>query len=760
VKLLITLVLLHGILLAQAVPDPNVSTKLPRPNVPSDEVWVRATQQTTEGSVWKGRGMVEIRTNEIVLRADEIDYDRDKDYAEARGNVQFESFKSGEKLACDKVEYDLEKATGKFYKPKGSSPAKIDARPGLLVTSNPFYFEGDWAEKFRQTGKDGKEEDRYVLHNGFITDCKVPDPAWTLRGPKFDIIPGERAVAYNTLYRLRGIPLFYAPFFYKSLKRLPRRSGFLTPNAGNSSRRGAMVGAGYFWAINRSYDLMYRTQLFTTRGFAHTFDFRGRPNDRSDFNFNLYGVNDRGIKIGDQFRKQGGYLFTFNGKARLFKGFNAFSQINYLSKFEFRQAFTESFTEAIYAETHSTAYIEKHWSTYGFNIIYQRDQNFQSAEIGDTILIRKTPQFQFLSRDRALNSKGLPIYVSWDSTFGLLHRSQPQFQTRQYVDRADFTPRVSTAIHFAGFSLIPSFSARGSHYGSSLQNGKVSGDGFWRFTREAMAELVLPSLAKIGTAPKLFGGGQYKHVIESRASVRHAAGVEDFNKVIRFDSTELVANTTEVEYSLTNRLYTKNKDGNVKEVMSWELWQRRYLDPTFGGAVVPGRRNVLDSTVGLTPFSFLDGPRGYSPVVSTFRLQPNKIGVEWRTDYDPMRQHVVNSSLTADSRWDKYFVSVGHNQIRSSDALTPNSNQFRASFGIGNENRRGWNVGTLAFYDYRIQQLQYVSTQVTKNWDCCGVSVQYRRFNFGTRQENQFRVAFAIANIGSFGTLRRQERLF
>jgi len=50
---------------------------------------------------------------------------------------------------------------------------------------------------------------------------------------------------------------------------------------------------------------------------------------------------------------------------------------------------------------------------------------------------------------------------------------------------------------------------------------------------------------------------------------------------------------------------------------------------------------------------------------------------------------------------------------------------------------------------------------VTYNSDCCGLSVQYRRFNFGTRPgDDQFRVAFAIANIGSFGTLKRQERIF
>ena len=69
-------------------------------------------------------------------------------------------------------------------------------------------------------------------------------------------------------------------------------------------------------------------------------------------------------------------------------------------------------------------------------------------------------------------------------------------------------------------------------------------------------------------------------------------------------------------------------------------------------------------------------------------------------------------------------------------------------------------AGFFANYDYRIGRMQFNQSQVTYNTDCCGLSVQFRRFNFGTRNENQWRVAFVIANIGSFGTLRRQERFF
>ena len=73
-----------------------------------------------------------------------------------------------------------------------------------------------------------------------------------------------------------------------------------------------MLGGGYYWAINRSYDASYRGQWFTQRGFAHHVDLRGRPSQTSDFNFLLYGVNDKGAKNDDGTRRppEGGVLMT------------------------------------------------------------------------------------------------------------------------------------------------------------------------------------------------------------------------------------------------------------------------------------------------------------------------------------------------------------------------------------------------------------------------------------------------------------------
>jgi LPS-assembly protein len=170
---------------------------------------------------------------------------------------------------------------------------------------------------------------------------------------------------------------------------------------------------------------------------------------------------------------------------------------------------------------------------------------------------------------------------------------------------------------------------------------------------------------------------------------------------------------------------------------------------------------VVLSTVDFTGYDFLDQPRNYSPVVSILRTRPvNWLGLEWRADYDPLRGQIVNSSFSADARYGDYFLSVGHTEVRSVPQLSPNANQFRGGLGFGNPNHRGWNAAFTSVYDFRVGTMQFATTQVTYNTDCCGISVQYRRFNFGTRFENQFRIAFAVANIGTFGTLKKQERLF
>jgi len=60
-----------------------------------------------------------------------------------------------------------------------------------------------------------------------------------------------------------------------------------------------------------------------------------------------------------------------------------------------------------------------------------------------------------------------------------------------------------------------------------------------------------------------------------------------------------------------------------------------------------------------------------------------------------------------------------------------------------------------------VNKLQFVSSQATYNWDCCGVTMEYRSYTIANvRNENLFRFTFTLANIGGFGSLRHQESLY
>jgi LPS-assembly protein len=736
----------------------------PRPGAPApDEYLIRAVQQEQDGPLIHLRGMALVETTDMRLQADEIDYNRDTEYAEARGNVHFQNFTNGEKLNCDRVEYNVGEKTGKFYNVTGSATTRIVARPGRLTTQNPFYFAGEWAERI---------QDRYILHQGFLTDCLVPakpsTPWWTLHAPTFDIIPGDRAITHNAWLHIRRVKLFYFPFFYKSLDKEPRRSGFLMPNIGNSSSRGQIIGMSYFWAINRSYDLTYNADFFSKVGFAHHADFRGKVNSTTDFDAILFTVPSPPSTPINGVTPTAGVTMTVNAKTQLGHGWEGRGVLDYLSSFAFRQQFTESFSEAVFSETHSVGFIDKHWSDFGVDVVAQRIVNFQSAAAGDLISLRKLPEVEFLEREHQI--RDLPFWFSFDSSYGLERRSQPLFQTRQFVQRGDLAPHVMTAFNWLGIHIAPSVGFRETFYDSSLTPSStptapaVNGENVLRSSRDVTVDLALPSLERVFNTPARFEkfglGKKLKHVIEPRATYKYVTGINDFARIVRFDQTDLLSNTNEVDFSLTNRLLSKDVNGTVTDLLTWQVWYARYFDPMFGGAVVPGIRNVLASSLDLTGFAFIDGVRHQSPVVSSFRIQ-SRVGVEWRADWDPVRRGLVNSGATIDVRSGFKFFSLGHYDVKSDPILTPSANQLRALIGYGNDTKKGWNYGASVFYDYRKSLLQYTQAQVTYNTDCCGLSVQFRRIEIiGARNENQFRVAFALSNIGTFGTLKRQEKIF
>jgi len=774
----------------------SIKANLPGPN----ELEFYAVKQQESNPPWRYlRGAAKIITSDFQLSADEIDYNSDTDWAYARGHVHLEHFVTGDKLDADHGEYNIKTQTGRFYVVSGTSPAKIMSSPGILTTTNPFYFEAQWAERIR---------DRYIIHKGFVTDCKVPKPWWQFQAPLFDIIPGDRAIARNTVFRLKRVPIFYLPFFYRPLGKNPRSSGFLTPNAGHSTLFGWMVGAGYYWAISPSYDMTGIVHYFTDRGPAFSYNFRGKPNQVSDFAFRLYSVDDLyGVPAAPQI-KQGGTEFEITGRTQLL-GFTGYLDWNYLSSYVFRQIFSYDFTNTIGSEVNSIGFLGRHYDhdTYALNFVAERNQLFESAPASNStppsqVITSKLPSIEWKGRDQQILHGSLPVWFSFGASAGMLTRSEATGTTPDYsafsptqifntgpIARIDIEPRVMTEFSLKGLHFTPSLTLGATDYSNSYSINSTTypagvsnyydtpttivrlGNGnLFRKDADFALDLNLPPLERVFTPPKwLHIGPKVKHVIELEAKYEYVTGIDQFQRIIHFDATDLLSDTNQVTLWLTNRLYRKDAHGNVSEFLDWRIGQSRYFDPTFGGAVLTNlnptlgqyQRVVTLATEEISPYAFISGPRTYSPVVSTLTMNPYSFfNISWQTEYDPLQHKFIDQSVSGGFRYRNFFANVGENAISTNPLFMPTNNQMTISGGYGNSNRVGWNASALYDYDLVSGRELFDFYQITYNTNCCGFGFQLRQFHLGLRIENQYLFSLSVANIGSFGSLQKQSRIF
>jgi LPS-assembly protein len=248
--------------------------------------------------------------------------------------------------------------------------------------------------------------------------------------------------------------------------------------------------------------------------------------------------------------------------------------------------------------------------------------------------------------------------------------------------------------------------------------------------------------------------GTWRHVLEPSLEYRYRAGARRFHETIVVDETDLLANTSEIEYAVTNRFMAGH------EFLSWRVAQTLFFDPTFGGVIVPGARNVFSPLLELTGFAFADGERRFSPIVSTVRISTTpQTSTDIQVDYDTVEHEFRSAGIIGEANRGPLFSAVSYFLIKRSGIEAP-SNQIRGLVGYGNQDKPGISAAMNVAYDFQRSLFQGSTLQVGYNTDCYGLSVEFSQVDLGARKESRFRFELSLKNLGSIGTIRRQERLF
>jgi len=724
-----------------------------------DVATLEADQQRQVGRIFYADGHVDVRYQNTRLRADHVEYDEDAQAATARGNVQLDY--DTQHVEAEDGRYEVRTGRGTFHHVRATFAMQRRPTPTVLISPNPLYFEAQWVERL--------DEKTYRVHKAWLTVCDPGRPTWKFYAPRATVKLQQTVHLENGNFRLLSVPVLYLPYAtFPAEKR--RDSGFLIPVVGNSSRKGLVLGEGVYWAPTDWADASLSSDYFSKRGWSQRADVRMRPWENATLEANYFGVLDRGLDEPPLPRiNQGGHEERLLFTSLLGDGWRAVADLDQLSSLTFRLAWADTYSQAVNSEVRNTAFVQNNFKGFSLGVAALSYENFLSATPATSITVRAAPELDFSSVDQA-PFRQLPVYFSFDAFTGGVHRGEDvtPFSTPWLVERSEFAPSVTIPLHWGPWlGVTPSFTFRSTFYGGQQVNGAFLDQGVFRNTEEFSLDVRPPALDRIWN----HGDVKWKHVIEPDVVYRLVSGVNDFGRFIRFDEDDTLTDTNELEYGITQRLLRRSGDGDTEELVSWRLVQKYFFDPTFGGALVAGQRNVFQTLDALTPFAFADQPRRFSPVVSDLKIEPGKrYDTQFIVNYDPVRNRLTAiGTLLKLKPYKESFLTLAHFSVLNlpvnPSPPPPNfqqrSNQIRTLVGYGDLTRRGWNAAIGASYDFTQQAFQNQVAQIGYNGSCCGLGFEYRKFSFGQiRNENQFLVAFRVASLGSLGTLRRQEKIF
>lgn len=730
---------------------------------------LEADQQRQTGKIFYADGNVDIVYQDKRLRGDHAEYNDDTHIAVIHGHVQFD-YQSEHLEASDGV-YNLETGAGTFQNVTGSVAVQRRPNPNLLISQNPISFTARVVHRIT--------EDTYTMEDADITVCDPKKPTWRFHARRATLHVEKTLQMDGATFHLVSIPLIYLPYATAPAGRKVRQSGFLIPDVADSSIKGLVLGDSYYWAPTEWMDATVGGAWLSKRGFSQNDALRIRPSDNSHFEFSFYGVDDRGI---DGEKPEGGQEFHIGGETPLPHGWRAAADLNYLSSLTFQLVFSETFTQAVNSEVHNTAFLTNNFRGFSLNFAALGYENFFSSSPQTQVTLWAAPEARAGTVDQAPWAR-LPVYFGFDSFADAVSRNEnsvPSFSTPDFVARYEVAPRVTIPMHLGWWlGITPSFTLRSTYYGGQVVQGEFASVSFTRTTEEFSLDMRPPAFERVWSAH----GKKWKHAIEPKLDYHYVAGVGDFARIPLFDEDETLTDTNDLQYGITQRLFRRDGDSEADELVSLQVTQKYFFDPTFGGALEPGQRNVFQALDSLTPFAFANAARRFSPIISDVRVTPGgKFDAQFRADYDPVRDRFtgLGTLLKLKPRGESFITLADFSTINipstgtsldisepspqpspQPSLLPPRSNQIRALVGYGDLNRRGWNGDVGFSYDITQGIFQNQVVQVSYNGSCCGIGLEYRRFELGTiRVENQFRIVLLIANIGSAGNLRRQEKIY
>ncbi|MBI4837571.1 MAG: LPS-assembly protein LptD [Nitrospirae bacterium] len=593
-----------------------------------------------ETNMYIAKGSVKIVYGDAVLTADEAYLNKTTGEATAAGHVVYEDLEAV--VTAEKMELNFM------------------TRLGTLYNGNIFYKSRNYHVKI-------------TLH--------------------------ESVKAKDAVFYVKGMPLFYTPYFWAPLLE-ERQTGLLIPHVGFNNTKGFMYKQGFFWAIERNRDATVYLDYFSKKGIGKGLDYRFIESPETSGELWVYHLRDSDLKR--DFLELKSYY-----NQELPAGMSGYSKLHFVNSFDYYKklestsanrvglsswqydVFGVGFEERLQKYLESDIQLSKPFSGGRTYVLGQYRQSLEESS-GD--IPQSLPEAGFILNTK---SKG-PFSLNMSFTGTNFWRKEGLEGQRldiypnayfSYGRVVNFTQKVGLR-ETAYFLKDSGENANREIF--DLRSGLTT-----RFYRdyESVMHLIEPSL-------------EYVQV----PAVNH-------DDIPEFDSVDSMPQTSDFVYSLTNRF-----SGNAS--------------------------NGSDARFRLSQsYSLLNVERPFAPVLAEVDLSSKKLDVDVSASYDVYDRTVTETITSVTVKGKKGSAGIGKNFRRSTKL-----DQYSVEAGLHDFLKvRGKTLpvdlsGRL-WYDVKGAGVQELNIKTVYKSQCWGITVAY------IKKPSEYQITVGIEFRG-FGSIK------
>ncbi len=671
---------------------------------PQGPVEVTALRQQWIGeSLWCGIGDVVVRYQDITLRADELEVDVKTKKLTAEGNVVFDQ--GPNRLACDRLEFDLEAKTGTFY--------RVDA-----FFAPTYHFRGQEVEKL--------DEDHYRFRHGIFTSCALDahTPPWRISVREATVqLEGYGHFRSAALW-LKDVPIFYTPRLLWPVMR-ERAAGLLVPRIGYNNRRGAYVGNALFVPLGRSYDTTLYLDLYSKKYVGLGQELRWAPAENAYGEFQVNYFRDP---------ESGRWEWKLEGKHRqlLPGGWAIKADALDLSNLDFFQRFERTFDPNALRRLPVYLTVTRTVGNQTVNFRLDHEKTFFQAFPNTTsvVVLERQPQLEYRLRPTQLGRTPLYLSAVAETSHFRVNRSA---SLRGKYSRFDLFPQLSLlAPSLPWFSVTPSVGARATYYTATYTRDRkaFSDQALLRRYGTAGVTVTGPSVSRIYARKT----SKIKHLIEPRLEYAYVSDPGPQERVPLFDERDGVTVSNRLRWTLANRLFVKTESG-TREVGSLEITQEYSFSQPL--------------TIRYSPRE--ESQRG--PLTLALHVNPtDTLLVDARASYDAITTKLSSVSLGSMVRGASAYAQVTYSA--GFNPRTGNTISSQVQLFVGSTSQGPWRWQSMVAYDLWQKKLLRQEHTASFRGSCWAVSLQVRDYRIPPHQVRDYRIMLDLTGIGTLFDIR------